>query len=152
MTTATTTKDQQLAQRFDGCLGTAARMIDRVITSTFEEALRPLDVKPNQVTLLASVAALGDATQRDLAPVLRIDQTTLSRTLRKLVERGLLYEVDHDDQRVAPYRLSPAGRALLKKAQPLWNDAQHRVETLLGPRAANSLRNAATSLSGDADG
>lgn len=142
-----TTKDQQLAQHFDGCLATSVRMIDRVITTAFDEAFRPLRIKPTQVTLLASVASLGEATQRDLAPALRIDQTTLSRNLDKLVERGLLVVVDHEDQRVVPYRLSPTGRALLKKARPLWTDAQRRIEASLGPRAADTLRNAAASLS-----
>lgn len=144
--------DADLGRSFDRCLATAARRVDRVIAASFDEALRPLGVKATQVTLLASIAALGDprtgAAPRDLAPALQIDQTTLSRNLARLEDAGLVARRPAADARLVPVALTPAGRALLRRAHPLWAQANRRARERLGPHLAEALLAVADQLTG----
>ncbi len=50
------------------------------------------------------------------------------------------------DRREAPVRLTPAGSEALRRAAPLWEDAQRRIETVLGAGGAEQLRTLALSL------
>ena len=50
------------------------------------------------------------------------------------------------DQREAAVRLTPAGEEALRRAAPLWEEAQRRVEAALGAAEAGQLRTLALSL------
>ncbi|MEO1008958.1 MAG: MarR family winged helix-turn-helix transcriptional regulator [Planctomycetota bacterium] len=147
MTTQPTTDDLALAAEFDGCLATAVRLVDRVIASTFDEGLRDLGLRSTQVTLLVYLAALGWPTQSELAEATMTDQTTLSRNLERLADRGLVRrEADADDQRVVRYALSAGGRTVLGDALPHWRRAQRTIAARLGEDLSAALRSAAGAL------
>lgn len=134
------------AECFEGCFATSARLIDRVIQSAYDDALRPLDIRATQVTLLAAIGTAHQPLARDLVPILRIDQTTLSRTIDRLVERGLVEKLESDDARHAPLALTRPGRALLAKALPIWKRGQSAIAELLGQRFSRDLVAAADRL------
>ena len=68
-----------------------------------------------------------------------MDRTTLTANLKPLLRRGLVeMRVDEADRRSRRLMLTPAGRALLAAALPLWEEAQ----------AANRERVAGSDLAG----
>ncbi|HIP77639.1 MAG TPA: MarR family transcriptional regulator, partial [Kiloniellaceae bacterium] len=97
----------------------------RKISKRYEEALRPVALKAGQFTILASLQRERPAPLGALAAALGMDRTTLTKDLRPLERRGLVTSVaDEEDARVRRLKLTPQGRALLKKAVPLWQTAQ----------------------------
>ena len=114
------------------CVGVRVRMLNRVVTNIYDEALRSLGVKMSQMNILVATAKLGTVQPADICLRLQLDASTLSRNVERMKSRGWLEVVPHSDARSQPFRLTPAGRKLLQKAAPLWQQAQKRVKAELG--------------------
>lgn len=144
--------DQSLACGYEGCLATSTRVLDRAITALYDEALKPHGVRSTQLSVLVTVAALGSPTASDLVPALRIDQSTLSRSIDRLVARGLLRGTgDPADARLRRLTLTAPGRRTLREALPAWRRSQQRVKQLLGPALSDRLVAGAAQLSTESD-
>jgi len=128
----------------DECLCFRARRVSRVLTRLYDDALRPLGLPATQLTVLNAVAMMSGtdgAAMRELADVLAMDPTTLSRTLRPLQRADLLRVSRLDaDRRVRVVHLTPKGERLIEAALPLWTQAHERIVAALGPDAAAELR------------
>lgn len=124
-----------------GCLCFRARRVSRALTRMYDEALRPLGIAATQLTLLNAVAMTrGQGTVSQLADILAMDQTTLSRALRPLEKAGLVQtERLAEDRRMRVARLTPAGEQAVDDALPLWTQAHERVVAALGADAAAEL-------------
>jgi DNA-binding MarR family transcriptional regulator len=73
--------------------------------------------------------------------MLAMDRTTLNANLKPLERRGLLtVSVDDADRRSRRLALTPAGRALLVRALPVWKRTQAATERLLGPSNPGVVR------------
>src|SRR5262245_42836321 len=76
-----------------------------------------------------------------VASVLSMDRTTLTAALKPLQRRGLVtVTVDADDRRSRRLTLTPAGRALLARAVPVWRRTHAEIDRLLAPAGAERLR------------
>jgi DNA-binding MarR family transcriptional regulator len=122
------------------CIATRLRMANRVITRVYDDALRPLGLTVNQMSMLVVAEDRGLIRQSEVGAELHLDDSTLSRNLERMRENGWLEEVSADDARVHSYRLTEAGRALLDKAIPAWKVAQEEAQHLLGDAAVQALR------------
>ena len=54
--------------------------------------------------------------------------------------------IDKEDKRSRRLIITAAGRALLRKAYPLWKEAHVEVEFLIAPGSAENLRKSLRSL------
>jgi DNA-binding MarR family transcriptional regulator len=114
------------------CVAVRLRMLNRVVTNVYDEALRPLDLKVSQLNILVAAAKLGTARPIEVCEHLHLDVSTLSRNVERMKARGWLEVVPEEDGRSQPFRLTPPGRRLLEKAVPAWNRAQQQVKKMLG--------------------
>jgi len=81
------------------------------------------------------------------AELLAMDRTTLTAALKPLERRGLLkVAVDKDDGRSRLLTLTSAGRALLRRAYPVWQQAHADVERRTGNCPPGDLRTALRAL------
>ena len=72
---------------------------------------------------------------RSVSALLAMDRTTLTANLKLLERRGLVkVRIDDADKRSRRLKLTPAGRALLVAAVPIWRQTHTNLEKLL-PRA-----------------
>lgn len=127
----------------DDCLCFRVRRVSRALTRLYDEALRPLDIRATQLTVLNAVALLEErhAPMSEVADVLAMDVTTLSRNVRPLKVAGLVrIERSPEDRRVRIVRLTAEGRRMLERALPLWKEAHGRVVEVLGPALADELK------------
>ena len=70
-----------------------------------------------------------------VSALLAMDRTTLTANLKPLEQRELVkVTIDDADKRTRRLKLTPAGRALLVAAVPIWKQTHAIVENLL-PRA-----------------
>ena len=116
------------------CLVMRVRRLARGLTRIYDEELRPFGIGAAQINLLVTLGALGPLRASEIGARLDIEKSTLSRTLARLDEQGLL-EAD-DDQRLS---LTTAGEQVVRDSRPAWQRAQDRATAELGPRLARAL-------------
>lgn len=133
---------------FDACLATSSRLIDRAIASVYDAKLRAVGLRSTQLTALVVIAGhAGGVSASELTGPLRIDQSTLSRNLGRLEEMGLIRGATGEDERRRVLTVTASGRRAIKKALPLWREAQREVSQRLGPAVASAIVRAASKLS-----
>ena len=121
------------------CIAVRLRMLNRVITRVYDDALRPLGLRSTQLNILVATAKLGVARPADLCHHLQIETSTFSRNVDRMKTNGWLEVVDDTDGRAQPIRLTRNGRALLERAKPKWDTAQKQVKELLGEHAFDTI-------------
>ncbi len=131
------------------CLVVRLRMLNRVVTNIYDDALRPLGVKASQLNILVVTARLGLARPADVCKRLQLDTSTLSRNVERMRAKGWLEVVADVDGRAQPFRLTPKGRKLLERAKPAWEKAQEKVKKLIGADAVASIDDAVQRIRSD---
>ena len=121
------------------CVAVRLRMLNRVVTNMYAEALRPLDLKVSQMNILVAAAKMGVARPAEVCDYLHLDVSTLSRNVDRMKARGWLEVVPGADGRAQPFQLTSQGRRLLEKAMPAWSEAQEQVTKVLGDRFVDQL-------------
>src|SRR3954453_11555019 len=124
------------------CVAVRLRMLNRVITNIYDNALRPLDLKVSQMNILVAAAKMGTARPVEVCEYLHLDVSTLSRNVERMRARGWLEVVPDEDGRAQPFRLPAQGRKCLDKAIPAWGEAQQQVTRVLGDRFLDQLNQA----------
>ncbi len=114
------------------CLAVRVRMLNRLVTNLYDDALRPLHLKASQLNLLVVTANLGLARPGQVCEILHLDASTLSRNVERMTAAGWLEVVPEADKRSQPFRLTADGQRLLENALPLWSAAQREAKKLLG--------------------
>jgi DNA-binding MarR family transcriptional regulator len=128
------------------CIAVRLRLLNRVVTNLYDDALRPLGLKVSQLNLLIVTARLGLARPAQVCDILQLDASTLSRNVRPLQAHGWLEVVPDEDARAQPFRLTPQGKRLIEKAVPAWEVAQRQATELLGSEGIALLNRAAEKL------
>lgn len=131
----------------DACLCLHVQRAARMLARRFDEALRPFDLTSGQFSLLVSLNRPEPPTIGSVATLLAMDRTTLTANLKPLERRGLLkVAVDKNDKRSRRLIITAAGRALLRKAYPVWKATHVEVEFLIANGSADQLRSALRNL------
>src|SRR5258707_1165287 len=116
----------------DTCLCLHVQRAARALARRFDEVLRPLDLTHGQFSLLTSLNRPEPPTIGSVAELLAMARTPLTANLKPLERRGLVkVAVDKSDKRSRRLGITPAGRALVAKAYPIWKRAHSQVERLL---------------------
>jgi DNA-binding MarR family transcriptional regulator len=114
----------------------------RRVTQIYSRHLAPTGLKISQFSLLGFVSAEGPVTIGRLSDLLSTDRTTLTRNLRPLLQDGLIERAASGDRRRHELAATPAGRALFKRALPLWVAAEQEVRAAMGAKLTADLRGA----------
>jgi DNA-binding MarR family transcriptional regulator len=121
------------------CLAVRLRILNRVVTKIYDDALRPLGVKTSQLNILVVTAKLSLARPAKVCERLQMDTSTLSRNVERMMTKDWLEVVEDDDGRAQPFRLTTKGRRLLERAMPAWERAQEKVKKLIGDDTMASI-------------
>ncbi len=114
----------------------------RRVTQIYSGHLAPVGLKISQFSLLAFVVARGPLAVGELAGLLATDRTTLTRNLRPLLASGVVARAEAGDRRRHELVATTAGRALFKRALPLWAAAEQEVRAAMGTRLTSDLHGA----------
>lgn len=129
------------------CLFTRTRQIARVLTTIYDQALRPFGISAPQFTLLVLVHELGPISRADLGRRNHHDRSTLTRNLQPLLAQGWLSEgTPEEDGRTRPLSVTAQGKALLRSAAPAWATAQAKAKALMGETGADAIMGIASEL------
>ncbi|MGO8812262.1 MAG: MarR family winged helix-turn-helix transcriptional regulator [Candidatus Sulfotelmatobacter sp.] len=128
------------------CACANVRRAARVVTQLYDDALRPSGLRATQFTLLQSLTLAPETSQKDLAGLLGIDSTTLTRTLSLLRRKGWLRAETGADRRELRLTLTPAGQREYQRVLPYWQSAQKRLRQALGEANWNQAMRAVCAL------
>lgn len=113
------------------------RRASRQLSQIYDSHLAPAGLSLNAYSILRRAPTprqLGD-----LADALGMDRTTLTRNLKPLLLAGWLQEHRGHDARQRLIAITPAGKAILRRARPLWQRAQTHIENTFGTRPTVQL-------------
>jgi DNA-binding MarR family transcriptional regulator len=130
------------------CIAVRLRLLNRVVTNFYDDALRPLGLKVSQLNMLIVTARRGRVRPTQVCEILQLDTSTLSRNVERMRAHGWLEVVPDEDARAQPFRLTPQGKRLIEKAFPVWEQAQRQATKLLGDEGIALLDKAAKKLGG----
>ena len=134
------------------CLCNALRQASRAVSRLYDEELRGVGLRATtQYSLLCHLRRAGEVRQRDLGGLTSLDETTLTRNLRPLVDSGWVAIGTGEDRREKLVRLTEAGAAKLRQARPAWERAEERLRSRLPGGAWSGLLAALPDLARLAD-
>ncbi len=132
----------------DACLCLHTQRAARTLARRFDDAFRPFKLTSGQFSLLMALNRPAPPNLGSVAELLAMDRTTLTAALKVLARRGLVkVTVDKDDRRGRLLSITPAGRALLAKAYPIWEKTHAEVERRIPHGNVEALRAALRRLS-----
>jgi DNA-binding MarR family transcriptional regulator len=115
------------ATRYCACL--TARKRARALTRLFEQHLRPHGLRATQFSVLAALSQKGATPVGELAEVLGLERTTLTRSAALLERNGWIGAAGSEDARERRLELTASGLRTLEAAFPAWREAQRLVES-----------------------
>jgi len=129
-----------IARMAGHCVAGRVRVVNRVITGVYDDAMRPFGIRVSQGNILVAVARLGDARPADVCRLLRLEKSTLSRDVELMKKEGWLESDPPGGGRNQILRVTDRGLALLLEVQPAWEKAQSEAVRLLSEDGVNALR------------
>jgi DNA-binding MarR family transcriptional regulator len=121
------------------CLCNALRQATRAVSRLYDDELRDVGLRTTQFSLLRRLRRAGEVRQRDLGELTSLDETTLTRNLRLLIDAGWVAIRPGEDRREKFIRLTDAGAAKLREARPAWERAQERMRSRMPKEIWSSL-------------
>lgn len=120
------------------CHCLAARRNSRAMTRLFEAKLRPHGLRATQFSILAALALKGSTPVGELAALLDLERTTLTRSANLLERNGWIASAPSEDARQHFVHLTKAGRRKLEGAFPDWQKMQNLVTQQLAREGERS--------------
>ena len=121
------------------CLASRTRLLGRVITGIYDDALRNVGLTSAQMTILVALEHTGGVQPAALCEALKLDKSTLSRNVDRMQRNGWIEKGEGSDARSHTLRLSDAGRKKFADAVPHWREAQAQAEETLGKGGMESM-------------
>lgn len=123
----------------DDCF--AIRQAARHVSQLYDRHLANVGLTITQLSLLGRLKRAGPMTMKQLADTMRMQRTTLVRTIQPLRRNGLIAsEALGADVRTLSISLTSAGEELLQAGRQHWHAAQAEFEHRFGVQRAAALR------------
>lgn len=107
-----------------GCSSLKLRQLSRRVSQLFDAEVGSAGLKTTQYSLLSHVVRLGPVRPGQLAAVMEMDASTLTRNLQPLIAQGWVHVGPGADGRSRQVDATPAGRAKQALARKAWQRAQ----------------------------
>jgi DNA-binding MarR family transcriptional regulator len=122
-----------------GCTNLKLRQLMRRVAQLYDAEVGKTGLRGTQYSLLSYAVKLGPIRPGDLARVMKVDASTLTRNLRPLIDAGLLLLEAGSDARSRLVSATPAGREKRQEAQRRWRVAQESLNQRLGAHRVVAL-------------
>ena len=121
------------------CVCGRLRRAARALTQLYDDTMAPAGLRITQFSLLRTLARSGPQRITELAALVLLDRTALSRNLEPLAAGGLVRIAAGRDARTREVCLTRAGETALARAMPYWRRAQVQVAQQLGQQNIDAL-------------
>lgn len=123
------------------CVCFNLRKASRIITRRYDKLFEEVGLSATQFSILASIARHERLMITDLADLLLMERTTLTRNLKPLEKMELIQYGDGDDgdRRKRTISITRKGDRLLDRALPIWEQAQGEIIGRVGEQNTRGL-------------
>lgn len=121
-----------IAVKPQGCTNLKLRQLMRRVAQHYDAEVGKTGLKTTQYSLLSCLVKLGPLKPGELAQVLKLDASTLTRNLKPLATAGWLTLGPGADGRSRIVTITDAGREKRQEAQRRWRVAQEAINNTLG--------------------
>lgn len=111
----------------------------RLSRSGLLEEASGLSLPHSAQLIVVRLRTAGPANVSELADMLQLDRSTVSRQVRPLEEQGLVRPATPTDRRANRLELSPAGRGAARAMERVWRREWERALALLDDRERSQL-------------
>ncbi len=115
------------------------RKAARTTTQLYDQAMLPIGLRSTQFALLAITRGQPNLSVSELAEMMAMDRTTLTRNLKPLEKRGLINITPGADRRIKLISITRDGQRMLARAIPIWQQTQRKVVDNFGDVRFKSL-------------
>jgi len=122
-----------------GCSSLKLRQLSRRVSQHFDRIVGDAGLKTTQYSLLSHITRLGPIRPGELASVMEMEPSTLTRNLQPLIAHGWVVVGAGADGRSRSIEATDAGRAKRSEAQREWKRAQLALNERLGPQRVAHL-------------
>ena len=126
------------------CIGARVRMLNRMLTRLYDDALRNFGIRFSQMNILTLIALRGPIQPAEIVKTLALEKSTVSRNVRLMEENGWIRSRPGASGNTQLLEITPSGSRLYRKAAEAWREAQETSTTILGDRGVQSIRRAVT--------
>jgi DNA-binding MarR family transcriptional regulator len=122
-----------------GCTNFKLRKLVRRVSQHYDAEMAKVGLKTTQYSLLSHVLKLGPIRPGELARVMTMDASTLTRNLKPLIDAGWIEIGAGNDARSRLVTITSAGREKRQEAQRRWKAAQENLNEILGTERVLAL-------------
>jgi DNA-binding MarR family transcriptional regulator len=122
------------------CIAYRVRILNRVITGIYDRTLQPLGIKINQANILTMLSLTYHASSTDIARVLLMEKSTVSRTVDRMRKNGWISIAGQGEEPSLVITVTPKGRKLMAAVHAEWRKAQKQAAELLGEEGVAAIR------------
>ncbi|MEU2543851.1 MarR family winged helix-turn-helix transcriptional regulator [Streptomyces roseolus] len=131
----------------EGKLSYAIFQLARAHRGHASAMLREMDLHPGQELLLMQLLDRDGQTQSELLESVGLDHSTVSKSLRRMQDAGLLSrEPAAHDRRVMIVHLTDKGRALRKPIEAMWRTLEETSVRALSPQQVEDFTRTAHTI------
>ncbi len=121
---------------YDCIAGKIARL-NRLIGQIYRKHLMPFKITQSQLGILMMINERAPLAQAELAHMMVLERSTVSRDLKRLSDRGYLLKSGAPNRPVL--QLTQAGKARLNEILPSWEAAMEESRRLIGEEGDAAL-------------
>jgi len=114
------------------CVNGKLRKLHRLINSVYMKNLKPFGLRGSMLSILFIIGKRPGVNQKTIADTLILDQSTMSRDLKKLIDNQWVIKKIGNDSRHKELELTVEGFQLLEEVTPVWERMHHAVQEILG--------------------
>jgi len=122
-----------------GCTNFKTRQLARLLARQYDAEMAKAGLKGTQYSLLSHVLHAGAVAPGELARLMGLDASTLTRNLQPLLAAGWLVQEAGGDARSRLVRITDAGCAKRAEAKQHWLAAQQALNARLGEERVVAL-------------
>ena len=105
----------------------------------YDKILEPTSLTVRQYSLLNKILGHEKCNVRELSELTELDRSTLARSLKPLINAGLIKDMKDAGTRNSKLILTEQGKVVCSQANQLWYSAQEQFEKKLGTQTVNTL-------------
>jgi DNA-binding MarR family transcriptional regulator len=117
---------------FSHCTAYKSRQLSRTVMTHFEVSIHELGLKGTQFSLLSFALRNGPISPSELARLMGLSSSTLSRNAKPLIAQGWLLMEQGKDGRSRVLNITSSGKRLCTQAGKRWQEAQRLLSERVG--------------------
>lgn len=118
------------------CVCMSARRAANALTYYYDKMFDKMGITVNQYSLMKNIKAAGVTNITELTRIVKLDKSTLTRTLAPLIDAGYIHSERGKNRREVILSLTEKGQAKFEAVYPFWKKAQDEMIELLGGETA----------------